>query len=722
MIQDSAIITKLDEFQNIISESDSTNTPLDLFIQECLKTIPAKSLDEILSHGISLAKIVTAEIGLGKTSATAALLHGFSEKFEPDPEMVGKFFGPEVKTILVGIRKLSGFQLDKLSIQSDNFRKLLLSVVDDIRVILIKMAHNLLDIRQFEQLPENQQQMSLNEAKFLYVPITHRLGLYKIKNELEDQWMRRMFPEIYFSIDQKIKATRDRQSEYLDRFIAPLKKVLEENRITATIKGRVKSIPSIWLKMQKQKVDFEDVFDLYAIRIILSGDITREKADCWNVYSLVSDTYVPDPSRLRDWISTPKASGYESLHTTVKGPDNQWVEVQIRTQRMDDIAEKGLAAHWKYKENRNQETSDNWLHSVREKVETMDSSSIDETIFLKQEKSFNNIFVFTPAGELRQIKSGSTVLDFAFDIHSNLGTKCTGAKINNRIYPLKHKLSNGDKVEIISSKNQYPKAEWLDFVVTSKAANKIKRILKEKNLAEVDNGREILQRKFKHWKVLFNDENVDKLIRKFGFKNALELYSGIATEKIDIQDIKQVFEEKEVQEIVKEPETTSTAADLEKEDLSKLEEIVVIEDGISNLDYKFARCCSPVAGDSVFGFVTIKTGITIHRTSCPNANYMMTHFGHRIIRAKWKEKEGTFMYKARILIAGNDSLGITHEITQVISKEYKISLVSIHFDKKEENRFEGQVIVQVSGINQLKGLIKKLASVKGLTKVVRDDY
>lgn len=722
MISNSDISNKLAVFQGIINDNESKDEKLIQFINHYIEIIPLPILMDILEHGIILAQIVTSEIGLGKISVTAAFLHGFSEKHELDLSIVEKHFGIEVSNIISGIKRLSGIQLDKLSIQSDNFRKLLLSIIDDVRVILIKMAHNLLDIRSFDQIPDSQQQMALNQAKFLYIPIAHRLGLYKLKNELEENWMKRVFPEIYFSIDQKLKATKEKQNEYLKNFIVPIQSIMDSHGISATIKGRIKSIPSIWMKMQKQNVEFDEVADLYAIRIILPGDISKEKADCWNVYSLITDIYPPDPTRLRDWISTPKASGYESLHTTVKGDDGQWVEVQIRTQRMDEIAEKGLAAHWKYKENRNKEVADNWLTSIREKVETLDSKSIDETIFMKTDKNFNSIFVFTPTGELRQIKAGATVLDFAFDIHTNLGIKCTGAKINNKIYPIKHRLSNGDKVEILSSKNQYPKAEWLDIVVTSKAANKIKRILKEKDLVEVNAGREILQRKMRHWKITFNDENIDKILKRFGFKNSLELYSGIAIEKIDLQDIKVFLEEKPLQASIKDEPIIAQSSDLDKEDISKLEEIVEIEEGISNLDYKFAKCCSPVAGDLVFGFVTVKNGITIHRKSCPNASYMISNFMHRIIKAKWKLKEGTFMYKARINISGQDSLGISHEITQVISKEYKVSLISIHLDKKDDSHFDGQIIVQVSGTNQLKGLIKKLASIKGISKVSRDDY
>ncbi|MBN2173010.1 MAG: bifunctional (p)ppGpp synthetase/guanosine-3',5'-bis(diphosphate) 3'-pyrophosphohydrolase [Bacteroidales bacterium] len=676
--------------------------------------------EEYVYHSIEVAKIVLRELNLGITSVICALLHNIIDDKDITIGFIRDEFGEEIAAIVEGYNKLSKIQTEKISIHSENFRKLYLSLVSDIRVIFIKLAHRLHDMRFFDKLPAHKQQRFLLEVHHLYIPIAHRLGLYNVKTELEELWLKYNHPEIYQSIARKMQESKTKQKVYIEEFVSPIEKELHKQSFQFDIKGRPKSIHSIWQKMKQQNVEFEEVYDLFAIRLIIDTDIKKEKADCWRVYSVVTDIYTPNPKRLRDWISTPKASGYESLHTTVVGPNGKWVEVQIRTRRMDNIAEKGLAAHWKYKEGSAKQEQEEWMDKIREVIESPEVEALEKNDISKIELYSDNIFIFTPEGDLKKLPAGSTVLDFAYDIHTSVGDMCSGARVNNRIVPIRHVLKNGDRVEVITSKNQKPKLDWLNFVITTKAKSKIKRSLKEERFQEAEIGKEILRRKLRNRKIAFSDSIIDKLIKQYKLKSSVDLYYLIAIEKIDLTDIKKTIEPGN-ETIPKPGEKEEIPAEI-KETRGKhgdKQDFMLIDDDIDNLDYELAKCCNPISGDAVFGFVTVGKGITIHRINCPNARQLLTKFDYRVIDVKWRKSDENKTYLTTIQVTGTDEVGILNNITSIISHDFKVNMVSVNVDSKKGGRFSGRFKVSVKDARHLEMLIYKILKVKGVKKAVR---
>jgi GTP pyrophosphokinase len=670
----------------------------------------------LICHSLSIARIAAEEMGLGINSMVAALLHDVTTMQLADQELIRKQFGPVISGLVNSYARISELPTDKVSLQSDSFRKLFLAVIDDIRVILLKLAHRLRDMRLIEKLPPEFQNRYINEVDHLYSPIAHRLGLYSVKRELEDLSMKFRQPDIYQQIGQKIRETESKRNAFINEFIAPIQRELFRQGISFDIKGRPKSIPSIWSKMKKQDVPFEQVFDLFAIRIILNASPEHETSDCWKAYSIVTNIYPPNPKRLRDWISSPKASGYESLHTTVKGQNDRWVEVQIRSARMDEIAEKGQAAHWRYKGFGSKEDTDRWLMQVRDIVEHPEQLAFDEQEGKKKPAGQERVFVFTPTGDLKELKSGSTVLDFAFEVHTNVGYSCTGAKVNNKIVPLKQVLQNGDKVEIITSKAQKPKMDWLNMVVTTKAKNKIKRALKEEEFLMAEKGNEILRRKFKNWKIAFSDENIDKLIRKYRMSSSIDLYCLIYQEKIDLLEIKRFLTVEPEKADDTRPQPLRPQA--EKPSGLAEEEVLMLDNNLRKVNYKLAKCCNPVPGDHVFGFVTISRGISIHKISCPNADQLLTRFGYRKIDVRWKGFEGKDSSRVTIQVTGKDRIGVMNEISQIISNDMKVNILGVKIDVRK-GEFNGVIKLQVNGDYSIFDLLQRISRIPGINKAVQ---
>jgi GTP pyrophosphokinase len=527
-------------------------------------------------------------------------------------------------------------------------------------------------------------------------------------------------PKVYKSIERKIRQSRTKQNVYIQEFIAPVERELTKQGFDFSIKGRPKSIHSIWSKMTKQNVEFEEVYDLFAIRIIVKSIPSTEKSDCWKIYSIVTDIYKPNPQRLRDWISTPKPSGYESLHTTVVGPNGRWVEVQIRSERMDEIAERGLAAHWRYKESDPRKEQEEWMNRIREVIESPDPEKPEQPDFTKIELYSDRIFIFTPEGDLKKLPHGATVLDFAYDIHTSLGDMCSGAKVNGKIVPIRHVLKNGDRVEIMTSKNQKPKMDWLNFVTTTKARSKVKRAIKEIQLQEADLGREMLRRKLRNRKIEFSDAVVDKLIKKYKLKSSVDLYYLIAVEKIDLSDLRKI-----VGVEPREPELTQEKQALQEESKDsrlmpeELKEFTFSDKAFDHLGYELARCCNPVAGDAVFGFVTVGKGITIHRINCPNARQLLSKFDYRVIDVKWRTADHTKTYLSTIQVTGDDEIGMLNSITNIISADFKVNMVSVNVDSRRDGKFTGRFKVRVKDKAHLKMLMHKIMKIKGVKKAVR---
>ncbi len=674
-----------------------------------------------LIHSLDIAMIAVEEIGLGPVAVTCSLIHNLVETNDLSIGEVEQLFDKNIATIIKGFHDLSDLNTGKISAQSENFRKLFLTIVDDIRVILIKIAHRIYDMRNYENLSDEKKEKYLDEVSYLYIPIAHRLGLYAIKTDLEELSMKYSHPEIYNSIQDNIKASKTKQKKFLEDFMNPIQRELISQGLKCEFKARPKSVFSVWTKMKRQNVSFEEVYDLFAIRIISDSEPSKEKADCWKIYSVVTDIYQPNPKRLRDWISTPKASGYESLHTTVKGPNKHWVEVQIRTKRMDEDAEKGQAAHWRYKGFGTKEDSDSWLNQVRDILENPEQILFDTAIESSKLKKTDKIFVFTPNGDLKQLPVGSTVLDFAYEIHTNVGSTCNGARLNNKIVPIRHELRNGDKVEIITAKNQKPKLDWLNFVITNKAKSRIKRAMLEEKYKEAEIGSEILKRKLKNWKIPFNDETIDRIIKHYKFKSSIDLNFSIATEKLDVLDIRKLFKEQgngnAKNNIVSEKEIEEADKKIE----SPAEDSLMISDKLKNVNYSLAKCCNPISGDAVFGFVTVGKGITIHRVNCPNASQMLSKYKYRVIDVKWQDAEGiaTSVFSAKIKVIGDDVIGIVGEITNVISNALKVNMQSIAVETFEDGTFEGKIKIQIKDNKHLDEIIHKLLKLKGINKVSR---
>ncbi len=672
--------------------------------------------EDYVYHSIEVAKIALKELNLGATSVICALLHNVVDDYNVKLEDVNKEFGSDVTVILEGYSKLSNIQTEKISVHSDNFRKLYLSLIKDIRVILIKLAHRLNDMRNFKYIATEKQDKFLQEVNHIYIPIAHRLGLYNIKTELEEHWMKQTQSEIFYSITQKIKDSKTKRKVFIQDFIHPIERELIKQGIEFDVIGRPKSIYSIWRKMKRQNVEFEEVYDLFAIRIIISTKKKDEKAVCWKVYSIVTDIYQPNPKRLRDWISSPKASGYESLHTTVIGPNGKWAEVQIRTNRMDGIAEKGLAAHWKYKESGAKKDQEQWMEKVRDVIDNPDSDGAIKDLS-KVELYSDKIFIFTPEGDLKKLPNGATALDFAYDIHTSVGDMCSGARVNGRIVPIRYVLKNGDRVEVITSKNQKPKLDWLNVVVTNKAKSKIKRSIKEEKFQEAEIGKEMLRRKLRNRKIQFSDSVVDKLLREYKLKSSIDLYYLIAIEKIDLNDIKKTIEEPAPEVQVQKPQGKEQG----KSDLRKDKDVMLLDDSIDNLNYDLAKCCNPISGDAVFGFVTIGKGIMIHRIKCPNAEQLLTKYDYRVIEVKWRQTDENKTYLTTLHVTGVDKLGMLNNITTIISNDFKVNMVSLNVNSKQIGKFDAKLKLSVKDTKHLDSLIYKLEKVDGVKRAARID-
>ncbi|PCJ83985.1 MAG: RelA/SpoT family protein [Flavobacteriales bacterium] len=685
---------------------------------EAHKDMRRKSGEPYIYHPITVARIVSEEIGLGTTSIVCALLHDTVEDTEITLDDIESMFGKKVARIIDGLTKISGvFDHKTASLQAENFRKMLLTLSDDVRVILIKLADRLHNMRTLNSMPENSQLKIASETLYLYAPLAHRLGLYNIKTEMEDLGLKYTKPDIYNQIEQKLRKTKAVRTRFINRFSLPIKRALEEQNLNFEIRGRTKSILSIWDKMNTKGVPLEEVYDVFAIRIIVNTKPKEEKAHCWQAYSIVTDFYKPNPDRLRDWITTPKANGYESLHTTVMSPTGKWVEVQIRTKRMDEIAEKGLAAHWKYKGSAGEHALDEWISKIRELLENPEPDALDFMDNFKLNLFSKEIYVFTPKGELKNLPAEATSLDFAFDIHTEIGEKCIGAKVNQKLVPLSYQLKSGDQVEVITSKKQKAKEDWLSFVVTAKAKSKIKSLLKEGKRKIAQDGKEILERKCKSNKITFNESNINKLVSYFSLPNALELYYRIAKNSIDLSALK-TFNKDGGKIKYKAPKR------VDKQQLEQLvtnvrgqADSLLLGEDMEKLDYKLSPCCNPIPGDDVFGFITINDGIKIHRVNCPNAVQLMSNYAYRVVKARWTSQE-LIAFLAGIRVTGIDEVGIVNKITKIISSELHVNMRSISFDSND-GIFEGTIMVFVHDTNHLTNLIKNLKKVEGLLTAER---
>lgn len=687
---------------------------------ESHKDMRRKSGEPYIYHPIAVAQIAAEEIGLGTTSIVCALLHDVVEDTDVTLDDIEREFGKKVAKIIDGLTKISGVFDTNSSLQAENFRKMLLTLADDVRVILIKLADRLHNMRTMEFMPRDKQLKLSSETVYLYAPLAHRLGLYAIKSELEDLSMKYMERETYQFIKNKLNEKKAEREKFIRDFIEPVKKVIESQDLVADIFGRPKSIHSIWNKMKKKSIPFEEVYDLFAIRVILDSTPENEKADCWKAYSIVTDLYRPNPDRLRDWISSPKANGYESLHTTVMGPRGQWVEVQIRTTRMNEIAEKGFAAHWKYKESTTDSGLDQWVQKVRDMLKNPDSNALEFLDDFKMNLFSDEIFIFTPKGALIQLPLNATALDFAFEIHTDVGASCIGAKVNHKLVPLSYKLQNGDQVEIITSSKQVPKEDWLSFVVTAKAKAKIKSALKEEKRKVAEDGKEILERKLKSLKITYNTENIQKLSYFFKLLSTQDLFYNVAKGLIDMKDLKEYqASEKVIENKPQDKIETEQVQSLVRSLKAKDSDMLLIGEDMQKIDYKLANCCNPIPGDDVFGFVTVSDGIKIHRTNCPNAAKLMANYGYRIVKARWtNQQELAFLTGLRI--TGIDDVGLINKLTTVISNDFKVNMRSITVDS-DNGIFEGSIMVYVNDTQHLDNLIKKLKTVNGVTGVTRFD-
>lgn len=680
-----------------------------------------KSGEPYIYHPIAVARIAVEEIGLGTTSIVSALLHDVVEDSDIPLEQIRKDFGPKVANIIDGLTKISGVFDQSNSPQAENFRHMLLTLSDDVRVILIKLCDRLHNMRTLEHMSEKGQLKIASETLYLYAPLAHRLGLYAIKTELEDLALKYTEPEMYRLIKGKLNETREQRSRYIRSFIRPLKLELDHLGVEYEIKGRPKSIYSILNKMRKQQVNFEQVYDLFAIRIIVNSPAEYEKRDCWNVYSIVTSIYRPNPERLRDWISNPKGNGYESLHTTVMGPKGKWVEVQIRSTRMDEIAEKGYAAHWRYKEDtKNESGFDLWLSRVREILENSAENAVDFLNDFRLNLYSKEVFVFTPKGDLKKLPMNSTALDFAFDIHTEIGSKCIGAKVNNKLVPLSHVLQNGDQVEVITSAKQKPNKGWLEFVITGKAKGRIKHALKEEKRKLVEEGKEIVIRKLRQAKVSKTAENLRFICQHFDQPSEADFYVYVARNGFPKADLPlRVL----IQNLKERTEQGRHRNDVAPEHVTekKTGELIIGESADLNMDYEFAKCCAPIPGDEVVGFITVGEGIKIHRTNCKNAIRLMSNYGYRIIKARWAGYPiHEIRFNASIRITGIDSPGLVSKVTDVISKDLQINMQSISFSAKD-GAFEGNLTLEIDSTGHLEELIQQIKKIDEYIQVTRTD-
>jgi len=676
-----------------------------------------KHFDEpLVMYYCELARVASCEMGLGSSAVICALLSGIREGTE-GWKKVETLKDPAVRNVIKGLSRVSALHGRDFTGQAENFRKLLLTLADDGRVILITLAERLLMMRNLDKLPEKERLPVASEAYFLYAPLAHRLGYYNVKSEMEDLAMKLMEPSEYGEIETLLRSTTNSRNKLIREFSLPLTQRLDSLKIKYEIKSRTKSIHSIWQKMKKQGVAFEEVFDIFAIRIILDAEAAHEKSACWQVYSVVTDLYQPDPSRMRDWISVPKSNGYESLHTTVGTQTGRWVEVQIRTRRMDEIAEKGLAAHFRYKGVKGEGGLDAWMAQMREVLGTLEKDGADFLGEIRPGLYSDEVFVFTPKGEVRQLPAGSSLLDFAFEIHTQVGSKCVGGKVNGRNVQLKYKLQNGDHVSVITSRSQSPKRDWLGYVITHKARSKIKQALNEEKVKLAVEGKEILTRRLKNWKIPYGDHTVTRLLEEYGLKTAQDLYFEIAIGEIELLQAKKVLLRSEESESAPVTAKPPEHAEQHEEPSSSQSDYMVIDEKVEGLDYKLSKCCNPVFGDRVFGFVTVLEGIKIHRASCPNADYMISNFPYRVVRARWTRLDASRGFLTSVKVTGVENLGIVTRISEILS-EYKLSVKNFTY-KMDNGLFEGKIELLVPNVNVLYSVLKKIQSVKGITRAMR---
>ncbi len=684
------------------------------------KTMRRKSGEPYILHPLAVARICVEEIGLGVRSSICSLLHDTVEDTDVGIEDIQREFGNEIAKIVDGLTKISTVVDINASQQAENFKKILLTLTDDPRVIIIKLADRLHNMRTLDSMRGEKQLKISSETVYVYAPLAHRMGLYNIKTEMEDLAMKYLEPDTYKEIARKLAETKKERTRYINEFVKPLDEKLASADLEYEIYGRPKSIHSIWSKIKKKAVSFEEVYDLFAIRIILNSSPEKEKEDCWKVYSVITDEYTPSPERLRDWLSNPKNNGYEALHTTVMGPQGKWVEVQIRTRRMNEIAEKGLAAHWKYKEGGGDESRfDKWFNQIREVLTNQDTDSVDFLQDFKMSFLAEEIYIYTPKGDVKMLPVSATALDFAFAVHSEVGSKCIGAKVNHKLVPLSHKLRSGDQVEIITSNKQKPSEDWLNFVVTAKARSKIKDSLREEKKSVADEGRYTLQRKLESFGAAFNAHNIDELVNFYKFNSHLELFYQLAIKNIDLKELKEfklvgdrIEAPKPVKIIEAKPDVAHT---LSKKDT----ELIIFGESSDKIMYNLANCCKPIPGDDVFGFVTTGKGLTIHRNNCPNAAKLMSNYGHRIVKTKWaKNKEISFLTGLKII--GMDDVGVVNKITNLISGELRINIAAINIESKE-GLFEGTIKLFVHDKDELDILVNKIKTLNGIHSVDRFD-
>ncbi len=689
------------------------------------KTTRRKSGEPYILHPLAVARIAVEEIGLGVTSAISSLLHDTVEDTEITLEDIERQFNPAIARIIDGLTKISNvvdIKSDSTE-QAENFRKILLTLADDPRVILIKLADRLHNMRTLESMSREKQLKISSETTYIYSPLAHRLGLYEIKSELEDLALKYTQPDIYGDIARGLKETQRERTRYINEFIKPIKEELGHNHFDFEIFGRPKAIHSIYNKMRKKHVTFDEVYDIFAIRVILNSPAEREKEDCWKVYSIITNFYHPNPERLRDWISVPKGNGYEALHTTVMGPGGRWVEVQIRTRRMNEIAEKGLAAHWKYKEgtqSTHESKLDSFIEHLREVLASPNSDTLDFIQDFKLDLFTEEIYVYTPKGDMRVLPKEATALDFAFDIHSHLGARCIGAKVNHKLVPLSHKLNSGDQVEVITSSKQHPSEDWLQFVVTAKAKSGVKNYLKEDKRKTAEEGKELLKKKMESMNTILSQHNINELVHYYKKSSALDLYYAIAVGDIDLMDLRHfsIYGDKLHHPAREIKHDTKQLPDEEMlKNKGKGAELIIFGERSDKILYKLAQCCQPIPGDDVFGFVTSGEGLKIHRTDCPNAAKLLANYGHRVVKTKWaKNKEISFLTGVRI--TGLDDVGVIQKITNIISGELKLNMRSLSIDSKD-GIFEGTIMVFVHDREELNVFCNKLGALEGITKIER---
>ena len=737
MIMD--VLTRYESLRRFVRESFSPTTQelIDkalTFTADYMQGTMRYDGTPMMDHDVAVAEIVAKEIGLGRNSTTAAVLHDVMriasnehpESIEELSATIRREFGDEVLGIIVGLCNISNIKLKVSKEQASDFRDMIVSYSEDPRVILIKLADRLEVMRSLQMFPPEKRRKKSWESMNLYAQIAHKLGLYNLKSELEDLALKWLEPKDYEYISRRLEETESERQTFIARFLEPIVEKIDKQGIKYHIKSRTKSVYSIWNKMRKQNVPFEGVYDIFALRVIIDCPPEDEKRLCWTIYSIVSDCYTPNPNRMRDWVTIPKKNGYESLHTTVSAGEGRWVEIQIRTERMDAVAERGIAAHWRYKGvNQGAQTSEQWLGRLREALEET-THSLSQRFDTKP--SSGEIFVFTPNGDIRKLPEGATVLDFAFDIHTNLGSTCMGGKVNNRAVPIREVLHNGDIVEVMTQKNQTPKADWLTFCVTTKARSRIKSFLREEQMKFARQGREELERKMKNWKINAPiDEAVAYLCRHFKVRTGRELYSMIALQKMDFLSIKEILQRWLSGE--EEDQRRAAAAEAERQKAenklseaasqpSRSSDALVIDEKINNIEYKLAKCCNPIKGDDIFGFVTISSGITIHRTDCPNAARLHENYPYRIMEARWRSNaDGAF--RVTIAVVASDTAGLANQVTEVITRELKLNIRVLHFASRGDATVRGTISVEVPSAAVVDLLIHSLTKIKGVQRAYR---